>query len=314
MKSASPKFYRYRSFSASTVESLCRDELYFASPADFNDPFDCKPVVEPDSDTAVLRATLRQLVATRVSDEMLNAFAAAKLKGERTITHAHRSGEQEAARELADIAYHATHPDHDCSEEDAERRLLAASIERELLRQYDKGVCCFSESFNNMLLWSHYGDQHRGLCIGYGLDSRPKPQMQKVLYGGTRTVKSSLIEKAVLKKDEQAIAALDESVLLRKAQEWRYEKEWRLLGARGAHESCLLLTEVTFGLRCADAIKHALISALGPRASSVKFYEVRATRGTFSLKRAMVDTGELAVYFPKTAESGIEIFGEPDPG
>jgi hypothetical protein len=313
MRAASPRFYRYRSFSASTVESLCRDELYFASPADFNDPFDCKPVVEPDSDAEVLRAILQQLVAARVSAETQNALASAKLKGDKAVAHARRSGEQEAAHELANIAYSATNPDYDCCKEDAEKRLLVASVERELLRQYDKGVCCFSESFNDMLLWSHYGDQHRGLCVGYGLDRKPKPKLQKVLYGGTRTVKSSLIAKAIVEKDEQASAALDESVLLRKAPQWRYEQEWRLLGSRGAQDSCLLLSDVTFGLRCSDAIKHTLICALGSRAPNIEFYEVRSAHGTFRLNRTKVDVDELTRSFPKTAESGIEIFGDPEP-
>jgi Protein of unknown function (DUF2971) len=313
MKAASSRFYRYQGFSARTVDSLCRDELYFASLADFNDPFDCKPVVELDSNTAALREVLLLLVAARVSSETQNALAAAKLKSDKAVAYARRSGEHEAADKLADIAYNATNPDYDCSKEDAERRLLAASIERELLRQYDKGVCCFSESFNNMLLWSHYGDQHRGLCVGYGLDRKPKPKMQRVLYGGTRTVKSSLIAKAIVDKDEPASAALDEHVLLRKAPEWRYEKEWRLLGARGVQDSCLLLTDVTFGLRCSEAIKHALISALGSRAPKVDFYEIRNARGTFRLRRAEVDLDEMARSFPRTAESGIEMFGDPDP-
>jgi hypothetical protein len=214
---------------------------------------------------------------------------------------------------LANIAYQATDSDYyACTKEEAERGLLAADVERELLRQYERGVCCFSASFSNPLLWSHYGDQHRGVCIGYGLDRRPKPGMQQVLYGGTRTVKSSLIAQAILKKDNQAIGALDRDVLLRKAPEWRYEKEWRLLGTIGAQDSCLLLTDVTFGLRCSDALKHVLISALGARAQGVEFYEAYAVHGTFKLKRAKVNTKKLSVYFPKTAISGVEVFGKPE--
>lgn len=30
-------------------------------------------------------------------------------------------------------------------------------------------VGCFSERNDSLLMWSHYGDEHRGLCIGYNL-------------------------------------------------------------------------------------------------------------------------------------------------
>lgn len=313
MSTHPPRFYRYLSLNAKTVESLCHDALHFANPADFNDPFDCKPVVEPDSDLATLRAVLRTLIASRVSAETLNALKTARLKGDRAVAHAHHSSEQEAARTLADIAYQATDPYYTCSAEKVEQGLLTAAVERELLRQYDKGVCCFSESFNNPLLWGHYGDKHKGVCIGYGLDRKPRPEMHKVVYGGTRTVRASLIAQAILEKNEKAIAALDRDIFLRKAPQWRYEKEWRLLGSRGVQDSCLLLTDVTFGLRCTPALKHTLISALEPRAPDVKFYEIYNAPGTFRLKRGEVDTDELRRYFPMTAWSATEAFGEPTP-
>mgnify|MGYP002227506002 FL=1 len=30
-------------------------------------------------------------------------------------------------------------------------------------------VGCFSERNDSLLMWSHYADEHRGLCIGYNL-------------------------------------------------------------------------------------------------------------------------------------------------
>jgi hypothetical protein len=28
-------------------------------------------------------------------------------------------------------------------------------------------VQCFSRSWNNILMWSHYGDRHKGICLGF---------------------------------------------------------------------------------------------------------------------------------------------------
>lgn len=306
------KVYRYQSISALTIKSLCHDELYFAAPAGFNDPHDCKPTVESDSEKETLRKILSELILRRVAAETLGALRSARIQGAKAGEHAQLSGKQAACRELEEVAYNATHLEHGYSEEEAECWLLANKIQRELLMQYDRGVCCFSEAVDNPLLWSHYGDQHRGICIGYGLNRIPKPKLHKVVYGGSRTLKTTLIARALLEKEPEAQALLDRDVLLRKAPSWRYEREWRLLGERGSQASCLELVDLTFGLRCPDALKYTLISALTPKRANVQFFEMYEMPGSFKLKCQLIDKEELSRYFPNIAESGEEMF-EPVP-
>lgn len=291
------------------VESLCHDQLHFADPAAFNDPLDCQPTVESDSDRDTLRLLLTELVRRRVEAKALASLRNAKLKGKKAAAHAKKLGEQAARIELANIAYHATNPEYEVGEEEAECRLLTTEIQRELLKQYDRGVCCFSAAVDNPLLWSHYGDQHRGLCIGYGLSRLPKPKLQKVVYGGSRTIMTSLIAQVLLKNDLNAEELLDRDVLLRKASPWRYEREWRLLGNRGVQDSALALKDVTFGLRCPVALMYAVITALESREEEVEFYEMYEVRGSFKLKRRSVNTDEMRAFLPHTARSGVEIFG-----
>lgn len=308
MSTAQPnRVYRYQAISARTIESLCRDALYFAHPAEFNDPLDCKPTVIADSGRDALRAILVELIKRRIAAETLAALSKARLQGKKAEAHANRSGEQGAQRELTNIAYNATDPEYEGSEENAECLLLRSEIEREVIRRYDRGVCCFSAVIDNPLLWSHYADQHRGVCIGYSLARVPKPKLHKVVYGGNRAVATSLIARALLENDHEAHNLLDRDVLLRKAPPWRYEREWRLLGNKGVQDSSLELADVTFGLRCPEALKHALVSALEPRV--VKFFVMYELTGTFKLKRRLLDTDELRAYFPKITRSGIEIFG-----
>jgi hypothetical protein len=46
------------------------------------------------------------------------------------------------------------------------------------LRRYKKqvstrfGLLCFSRDWHNPLLWSHYADKHRGICLGFNIDSQ----------------------------------------------------------------------------------------------------------------------------------------------
>lgn len=310
------KVYRYQGCSILTLQMLCRDRLYFADPADFNDPLDCQPTVEANSDRDTLRQLVTEFVKRRTVAETLSALKNAQIEGGKVKAHAARLGEQAARNVLANIEYNATNPMYEeeggLSEKEAERWLLVQEIERELLGQYDRGVCCFSTLVDNPLLWSHYGDQHRGLCIGYGLDRIPKPRLERVVYGGDRTVKTSLIAEAIIDNDPEARTLLDRDVLLGKADPWEYENEWRLLGDRGDQDSPLLMRDVTFGLRCPADIQYAVIRTLESNKRPIEFFKMKEKdRGSFELERKPVETDEMFTYFPRTARSGIEMFGPP---
>ena len=270
MKRLPGTFYRYRGFSTNTLDSLCYDRLYFAHPGTFNDPLDCNATIECDSSLDELRTLLSVLIRKRVKSDVLASLGQARIKGEGAAAHAEKRALSEAQSQLAEIAHNATDPEYTVSKVEAEGLLLTSEVERELCRHYERGVCCFSTTYANPLLWSHYGDQHRGLCIGFGLDRRPKPQPRRVVYGGSRSVPTSLLTRALVHEDQMAKEELDRDVLLRKARGWGYEKEWRLIGDRGDQDSPLLLREVTFGLRCPMSVVHAVTKALAGRISPVR--------------------------------------------
>nr|WP_283777893.1 DUF2971 domain-containing protein [Sansalvadorimonas sp. 2012CJ34-2] len=285
------------------------DQLYFSDPVSFNDPLDCQPSVMTDSDLTELRAILKKQIQKRVHAENLLSLKSAKVTGNGADEHAERTANQTAQNKLNEIAYYATNPDYEMGIEEAEMQLLRNEIQVELLKQYDRGICCFSSEQDNPLLWSHYADQHRGICTGYSLERNPKPNLLKVEYGGDREVCTSLISKAVLDNDLESKEKLDENILLRKALPWGYENEWRLLGNRGLQDSDLSLEEITFGLRCPTSVKHAVVSALSERSKAINFYEIYLKHGSFSLSVEPLDI-ETILFLPRVAQSGIEIFGE----
>lgn len=303
-------FFRYRAFSASTLSLLCEDKAYFSHPGNFNDPLDCSPTLNCDSSNEELRNLLEFFIRKRVEAQVVSHLNEAGVKGDGVTKYAQRRAFRETKRNLADIAYHATNPDYDRSIEGNESWLLLCAIEDELHRWYERGVCCFSTSYSNPLLWSHYGDQHQGICVGYTAERNPVPELHRVVYGGSRAINTSTLCAAFLRENRNAAAEVDRDVLLRKARGWKYESEWRLIGQQGLHSSPLLLTEVTFGLRCSSSVMHAVIKALEGRENDVKFYEMYAVRNSFALRRRTVNIDELQISRPVTARSGVEIFGE----
>jgi hypothetical protein len=314
MPSKISTFYKYRSFSLNALHSLCEDTLFFSAPSAFNDPFDSRPTLEGDSSLTDLRQLLEWMIRRRVELEVRTSVKRVRMGRARADFYTTKNAEIEARKALDYVAYHATNPDYTEGPVEAERQLLRGEIERELLQHYESGVCCFSESYKSALLWSHYGDQHRGLCIGYTADRKPAPELKRVVYGGSRCVKTSLVASAFLRNDGVAKRKLDKAILLRKAKDWNYECEWRLIGTSGEQDSPLLMKEVIFGLRCPLVVRHAVVSALERRRSPVSFFEMRDSPTRYTLKREPLDRDELGAYLPRVAESGQEMFPPIEPG
>ncbi|QKE63986.1 DUF2971 domain-containing protein [Aquipseudomonas campi] len=79
------------------------------------------------------------------------------------------------------------------------------------------GILCLTEDPLNILMWSHYAQNHTGICIGFDTGELPFSSAMQINYREERP-------KAEFDSD-----ALIEHVLLTKSQHWKYEKEWRVL-------------------------------------------------------------------------------------
>ena len=54
----------------------------------------------------------------------------------------------------------------DISDEDFRRHFLTARDEA--AKRF--GIICFSKDWHNPLMWSHYGDKHKRICLGFDID------------------------------------------------------------------------------------------------------------------------------------------------
>lgn len=292
------RLYKYRTFSNRTLDALIADQVFFADPSTFNDPLDTKPTLDTDIDADALAAILSRLVEQRVNAEMSAAAKTIRYRGPKTISHIAAHSRRRAEQVVAEIRYHATNPEYDI--EDPARFLFGQYVEEELLRRYGKGIFSLAERADCPLMWSHYGDQHKGVCIGYSIPARAAGDLHKISYGGSRLIAASAVA-AMLDGDEEARHQVDEAVLTKKAVDWRYEREWRLVGPRGPHDSPLEMEEVVFGMRCSHTVKFAIVKALTGRSRPVRFYEIRERHGRFLLGRYTLDVDELSASLPRRA-------------
>ncbi len=85
------------------------------------------------------------------------------------------------------------------------------------------GLMSFCEVWNNPLLWSHYADNHKGLCLGFEVDSSLS---EKVRYFRYRSPLDS-IQSFIVKRDKQAMR----HALTAKFSHWKYEREQRVFSS-----------------------------------------------------------------------------------
>jgi hypothetical protein len=135
-------------------------------------------------------------------------------------------------------------------------------------------ILCFSRNWDNLLLWSHYGASHTGLCLGFEIpDGGPGASYDTdVLY------QPNLLQ---IRRPEDVNFDLANRLLRTKHESWSYEQEVRMFvqlndppDAKGLRwidfGSNLELTEVIIGAQCNPAISKLVADALKPYGDSVK--------------------------------------------
>ena len=89
------------------------------------------------------------------------------------------------------------------------------------------GVCCLSETPTSNLMWAHYADAHRGVCIGMELD-HSDIRLAHIVQVRYRDQKVR-IPPWFLKLSESERNDYYKDIAASKGTEWSYEKEHRLI-------------------------------------------------------------------------------------
>ena len=98
-----------------------------------------------------------------------------------------------------------------CVSQQNQLRKPLREFKKEMVERY--GMVCFSKHWRNPLLWSHYADKHRGVCLGFEVDGQ---RIKAVNY---------VLERPTLKfppTEEES-----NELLYTKFRDWQYEEEWR---------------------------------------------------------------------------------------
>ncbi len=132
-------FYKYKDISGDGIENvedmLRNNRVWFSSPLDFNDPFDCRCVYD-------VQNTREEIVLRKAA--FLNKRNAVSL------SNALADAENEIPSDSREL-----------------ERWQKQQIDGHSRRAANTGILCLTRVCNNFIMWTHYAKDHTGVCVQF---------------------------------------------------------------------------------------------------------------------------------------------------
>lgn len=239
-----------------TLDILENSRLYFPSPAEFNDPFDCYPPFDLAGDwrDPQFAQELEQTQSAMIAERGLSEVEVAEL----------RLKEGVPIEKLADTV----------------REFTIRDLRR------DTRVLCLAKEHLHPLMWSHYAASHTGICLQFRVT-------RDGLFGNARRVIYREERQPVLiplpRQSEDEVA---DRLGFIKAQFWDYESEYRVIawpkdeGLRFDEQHRVafdpeLLCGITLGMKISAPDRDLMLSLAVARQPRVPVWQARENRGRF---------------------------------
>jgi hypothetical protein len=188
MNNSTPKYlYKYRPINKHTLNMILSNEAHFSLPKDFNDPFDCNIIPE--------------LIYT---EQEVEAFISSQRL---------RPGAEAFQKELQDLQSDPT-------------GTLDKHF-RDSVNNVRKGVriFCLSEANDNVMMYSHYADSHRGLCIEFQVQNDPFFELLNCVSYPEKIPQVHPFDGDKFRTQAEIV----DFEIRTKSISWSYEKEWRII-------------------------------------------------------------------------------------
>lgn len=235
--------YKYFTVNNRTLDAVRTGAFWFANPSSFNDPFDCALTIAHDG----LEESVRHAVRVAIRDGLLDAGT--------VPADGYRASPRDA------VAYREF---------------------RERLEWLfnNVGILCITEVPDDLLMWSHYANSHRGFCLGF------ERTEQNILGRQARPVvyQDDYPRLTAANFDKKTNPNSADVLWLTKSTHWAYEREWRLIEPEG-NKLCHLdvrVTTVMCGMRMPREDRARLREALAEN-PTVRFLEATRSDTSFRL-------------------------------
>jgi len=162
------------------------------------------------------------------------------------------------------------------------------------------GILCLTTSPDNLLMWAHYADAHRGFLIEFDSESSffHQQRSENDEFGCLREVRYQQDRPNIFMSEIEAI-----HVFLTKGLVWRYEAEWRMLQPLSSAEAVLddesgkvhlfefpghAIKSLILGSRMSDSNKRAIQEAT----------QMNSDLNHVSIRHAAISQNEYKIIIP----------------
>lgn len=247
-------FYRYKylPFNEGSLKVITEGTVKFTCPLEFNDPFDCQPIYYIDKE-------VYEKNYFKLAEKLIMHLPPAKRLQEKNRKY-----------------------------EVLKRIVKTGEFHTELLKTV--GVLSLSRTCNDILMWSHYADNHKGFVVGFHYTDFDSPSYDlgianllphEVEYNDTRPVfnfaKSDSIMDCLMVKSKQWKYEQEERVFttIEKPDVYKYDKQNRLYsviaGAKITTENLKIL-------------KNAVKKASDELGKEIKFKQARLSSTSYKIE------------------------------
>lgn len=259
---ATKLFYKYMPFDPNgSLRVITDGTIKFSNPLEFNDPFDCNPVVDGKS----------------YEEEIKNSTAL-----------------QKALCKKMGIS----HEDWRANENILLSRLKEGfqAGQHNKLTQEKLGVCCLTTKATNPLMWGHYADSHRGFVVEFQVPTTFKsyekvndPYFDIRLLAATEVIYVN--QRPTLHAADPTDVRVNKGFFI-KSEHWKYEEEYRVLsrdlgpGIHKFHRN-RILSSVIAGCKMGEIeleqLKNAIKNVNQQEGTSIEFFHAVLSEHLFEL-------------------------------
>lgn len=250
------KLYKYYSVNDNLYKVISSHSCWFSKPSDFNDPFDCNLDVSiGKSAEEILENMEKSSMLQLLKEELTQKESDVKKAGERIVNNPY----------LLKRVINGVH-----------KYYINLNI----------GVYCLSEDPANILMWSHYADSHKGICLEFDIKrgsffyNNLLPVQYKKRYPKFELSDYQMESNMMFTMHQQAICT--------KSTLWQYEKEWRVIvddgfGLKSFYRNDV--TKVIFGAKVSDDDRESLMALFNSNGYiKTMYYQCRLSDHKYGLE------------------------------
>jgi hypothetical protein len=275
-------FYKYHPINQNLYSSIINNELYFSNPRNFNDPFDSYPrflLTEDNEKLKIFYDFLGNKLSSQLKDtilrnensnkkhedykRILSTFFASKIFEEDLYTN------EIVDKETKLIELYTFY-----SDETNFQNAITSNLEFLQIKMYydyiyltidnnNFGISCGSTNPRCPLMWAHYANNHKGICIKYDFELEG---VQNICFDKDETLDILKVNYSdnpidIFSYSIDKLENLKYEILTNKYSKWQYENEVRLIregqGLLKIKKICI--KEIIFGCKSTPKDRYSVI-------------------------------------------------------